>query len=205
MLPKVPGQDVFENFALDLLSFFHERLKVYLREAGRRHDLLDAVISVGAADLLAVARRVEALESFLSTEDGANLLSGTKRAANILAAGEKKGTAIAASVDPALFDQDEERALFDSLEEAERAAREAIGAEDYVRAMGFMAGLRQPIDAFFDAVLVNAPDEAVRANRLALLARIRAATGEVADFTRIAGQPKTQMAEATVISRSRNV
>lgn len=171
----------------DLLSFFHDRLKVYLRDSGARHDLIDAVITPESDDLLLIVRRVEALGAFLSTDDGTNLLAGTKRAANILAAEEKKGTTIASAVDPALFGSDEERALFDSLEEAEKFAADAIAAEDYEKAMGFMAQLRQPIDAFFDHVMVNVDDETVRANRLALLARIRAATGQVADFSKIAG------------------
>ncbi len=173
--------------ASDLLSFFHDRLKVYLRDEGARHDLIDAVISAESDDLLLIVRRVDALGKFLDTEDGTNLLAGTKRATNIITDAEKKGTAIAASVDPSLFATDEERALYDSLEEAEHFAAEAIAAEDYEKAMGFMAALRQPIDAFFDAVMVNVDDEAMRANRLALLSRIRAATGQVADFSKIAG------------------
>lgn len=171
----------------DLLAFLHDRLKVYLRDAGARHDLIDAVISPDTDNLLLIVRRVAALGNFLDTEDGTNLLAGTKRATNIITDAEKKGTAISATVEPSLFATDEERALFDSLEEAERFAAEAIAAEDYEQAMGFMAALRQPIDAFFDAVMVNVEDEPVRANRLALLSRIRAATGQVADFSRIAG------------------
>jgi len=171
----------------DLLAFFHDRLKVYLKDAGARHDLIDAVISPDSDDLLLVIRRVEALSAFLGSEDGTNLLAGTKRAANILAAEEKKGTVIGDTVDPALFETDEERALFDSLEEAEHFAAQAIAAEDYAKALAALAQLRQPVDAFFEAVLVNADKDAVRANRLALLARIRRATGQVADFSRIAG------------------
>jgi glycyl-tRNA synthetase beta chain len=173
--------------AADLLSFFHDRLKVYLRDEGARHDLIDGVISPESDDLLLIVRRVDALGKFLDTDDGANLLAGTKRATNIITDAEKKGTPIAASVDASLFSTDEERALFDSLEEAEHFAAEAIAAEDYEKAMGFMAALRQPIDAFFDAVMVNVDEEAVRANRLALLSRIRAATGQVADFSKISG------------------
>lgn len=184
-----PGFDVVSSVEtiVDLLSFFHDRLKVYLRDSGARHDLIDAVITPESDDLLLIVRRVEALGHFLATDDGTNLLAGTKRAANILAAEEKKGTSIADTVDAKLFETDEERALFDSLEEAEKFAAEAFVAEDYEKAMSFMAALRQPIDAFFDKVLVNAEDEKIRANRLALLSRFRAATGQVADFSKIAG------------------
>ncbi|WP_349366578.1 MAG: glycine--tRNA ligase subunit beta [Nitratireductor rhodophyticola] len=171
----------------DLLSFFHDRLKVYLRDQGARYDLIDAVIADDADDLLLIVRRVEALSEFLATTDGENLLAGAKRAANIVADAEKKGTAIAGTVDAKLFETDEERALFDSLEEAENFAAQAIAANDYVKALSFLARLRQPVDAFLDGVMVNADDEAVRANRLALLSRIRSATAQVADFSKITG------------------
>lgn len=173
--------------AADLLSFFHDRLKVYLRDQGARYDLIDAVISEDSDDLLLIVRRVEALSEFLATTDGENLLAGAKRAANIVADAEKKGTTIADTVDAGLFATDEERALFDSLEEQERFASEAIADNDYVKALSFLSALRQPVDAFLDGVMVNADDEAVRANRLALLARIRSATAQVADFSRITG------------------
>ncbi len=173
--------------SIDLLSFFHDRLKVYLRDQGARYDLIDAVISEDSDDLLLIVRRVEALSEFLATTDGENLLAGAKRAANIVADAEKKGTTIADTVDAGLFATDEERALFDSLEEQERFAGEAIAENDYVKALSFLSALRQPVDAFLDGVMVNADDEAVRANRLALLARIRSATAQVADFSRITG------------------
>ncbi|MGN6465753.1 MAG: DALR anticodon-binding domain-containing protein, partial [Rhizobiaceae bacterium] len=221
----------------DLLSFFHDRLKVYLRDQGARHDLIDAVLASGnhpssdlaslghllpqgekerrdgAAgapsplvgeggsarsaetgegyssndDLLLIVRRVEALGTFLDTEDGKNLLAGTKRAANILAAEEKKGTRVAASVDPSLFAQPAERTLFAAVNQAEKEAGEAIEGQDFSSAMRALSALRGPVDAFFEQVLVNVEDEAVRANRLALLARIREATGRVADFSKISG------------------
>ncbi|MDN2583681.1 glycine--tRNA ligase subunit beta [Aquibium sp. ELW1220] len=290
--------------ALDLLSFFHDRLKVYLRDKGARHDLIDAVLAGGGApisppvgemsgrteggasarplqtsenqaeltpqpsipydvdrlhsttppsalpgisptrgeigappaatsspaegrkpdrasagqaahhrdaagaqdeknqasersertavssnndDLLMIVRRVEALSDLLGTEDGKNLVAGTKRAANILAAEEKKGTRVAGRVDPALLSEPSEVALHAAVETAEREAAAAIAEEDFASAMRALAVLRAPIDAFFEAVMVNAEDEAVRANRLALLARIRGATGQVADFSKIAG------------------
>ncbi|WP_091517816.1 glycine--tRNA ligase subunit beta [Aerobium aerolatum] len=172
---------------VDLLSFFHDRLKVYLRDKGARHDLIDAVISAQDDDLLPVTSRVAALGIFLDSDDGKNLLAGTKRAANILAAEEKKGTAIAAEVDPALFRDATEGALLEAINHAETEAGPAVAAQDFAGAMQALSVLRAPVDAFFDAVLVNDDDLAVRANRLALLARIRNATGQVADFSKIAG------------------
>ncbi|MFC3217802.1 glycine--tRNA ligase subunit beta [Tianweitania populi] len=182
------GLDVNQN-SLDLLSFFHDRLKVYLRDRGARHDLIDAVLATDSAndDLLLIVRRVEALGTFLDTEDGKNLLAGTKRAANILAAEEKKGTRVAATVDAAKFTLPQEEALFAAVNQAEKDAAQAIQAQDFSAAMQALSQLRAPVDAFFDGVLVNDEDEGVRANRLALLQRIRAATGQVADFSRIAG------------------
>ncbi|TRC86986.1 glycine--tRNA ligase subunit beta [Mesorhizobium sp. WSM4303] len=171
----------------DLLAFFHDRLKVYLRDQGARHDLIDAVITPQSDDLLQIVRRVEALGSFLDTEDGKNLLAGTKRAANILAAEEKKKTAIAETVKPALFREDAEKSLFAAVNQAEKQAGEAIQNEDFSAAMLALSVLREPVDSFFERVLVNDEDQAVRANRLALLARIRTATDQVADFSRIAG------------------
>jgi glycyl-tRNA synthetase beta chain len=138
-------------------------------------------------DLTTIVRRVEALGAFLDTEEGKNLLAGTKRAANILAAEEKKGTAIAASVDPALLREQAEKSLFAAVNQAESQAGEAIQKEDFSAAMRALSALREPVDSFFEKVLVNDEDGAVRANRLALLARIRAATGQVADFSKIAG------------------
>lgn len=180
-LLKLTGGD------LDLLSFFHDRLKVYLRDKGARHDLIDAVITPESDDLLLVVSRVAALGIFLDTDDGKNLLAGTKRAANILAAEEKKGTEVADAVNPALFVETAEQNLFEAIERAEQEASAAILIQDFSDAMRALSVLRAPVDAFFEAVLVNADDEAVRANRLALLARIRSATGQVADFSRIAG------------------
>ena len=136
-------------------------------------------------DLLDITRRVGALSAFLATEDGRNLLAGTRRAANILAAEEKKGTRIATSVDPALLAQAEETALATAIDHAETDLAGALETADYASAMAALAMLRAPVDSFFDTVLVNAEDEAVRANRLALLARIRTATRKVADFGRI--------------------
>ena len=171
----------------DLLAFFHDRLKVYLRELGARHDLIDAVISPDADDLLTVTRRVEALGHFLDSEEGKNLLAGTKRGANILAAEEKKGTVVAAAIDEKLFREPAESALFASVNQAVDNAGKEIHREDFAAAMRALSVLREPVDTFFEKVLVNDEDASVRANRLALLARIRAATDQVADFSKIAG------------------
>ena len=138
-------------------------------------------------DLLDITSRVEALSTFLATDDGTNLLAGTRRAANILVAEEKKGTRIAAVVDPSLLSETEEKALASAIDRAEADLAGALTTADYAGAMAALAGLRAPVDAFFDKVLVNADDEAVRANRLALLSRIRTATRQVADFGKIVG------------------
>ncbi|QND52167.1 glycine--tRNA ligase subunit beta [Phyllobacterium sp. 628] len=171
----------------DLLGFFHERLKVHLRDLGARHDLIDAVLTEGADNLLLIARRVEALVVFLNAEDGKNLLAGTKRAANILAAEEKKGTAVAATVDAGLFQLDAEKKLYAAVNQAENDAAQAIQKQDFSGAMIALSVLREPVDSFFEEVLVNDENPEIRANRLALLARIRTATNTVADFSKIAG------------------
>lgn len=171
----------------DLLSFFHDRFKVHLKEEGARYDAIDAVLTPEADNLLLVARRLEALIVFINEVDGKNLLAGAKRAANILAAEEKKGTKVADRVDPALLREAEEKALFDAVTLASREVGEAIAREDFNGAMLALAKLRGPVDIFFDKVLVNDEDGNVRANRLALLDQIRAATGKVADFSKIAG------------------
>ena len=171
----------------DLLSFIADRLKVLLRDRGVRHDLIDAVYALGGQDdLVLLVKRVDALQAFLGTEDGANLLAGYKRAANILAAEEKKEKATIVPIpDPSLAELEEERALFAALASAEAATAPAIAAEDFGAAMGSLASLRAPIDAFFDKVTVNADDPVLRVNRLALLARIREVTGRVANFAKI--------------------
>jgi glycyl-tRNA synthetase beta chain len=184
-LPLIDQHD--PSISDDLRAFLQDRLKVYLRDNGVRHDLIDAVISPESCNLLTIVRRAEALGSLVDSEDGKNLLAGTKRAANILAAEEKKGTAVAASVDPSLFRTEEEKKLAGAVNQAEKEAGEAIGKEDFSAAMLALSALREPVDSFFERVLVNDEDLAVRANRLALLSRIRAATGQVADFSKIAG------------------
>ncbi|MBD8908096.1 glycine--tRNA ligase subunit beta [Methylorubrum zatmanii] len=175
----------------DLLAFFADRLKVYLRDQGARHDLIDAVFALpGQDDLLLVVRRVEALGEFLGSDDGKNLLAGYKRAANILRIEEKKdGRAYDAEPDAVLAasGQPEERALAEALAAARREASAAVAAEDFAGAMRALSRLRAPVDAFFEKVTVNADDPALRQNRLLLLNALRAATREVADFSRIEG------------------
>jgi len=180
---------------VDLLSFFHDRLKVMLRDQGARHDLVDAVLGESASandDLLLITRRVAALGRFLETEDGKNLLAGYKRAANILKAEEKKdGEGAFADAPELQLIADagliEEKALAVALAQATPKAQESVAAEDYEGAMAALAELRPAVDAFFDQVTVNDPDPALRANRLKLLNQLRQATRAVADFDRIAG------------------
>jgi glycyl-tRNA synthetase beta chain len=171
----------------DLLSFFDDRLKIQLREQGGRHDLADAVFELkDEDDLLLIVRRVEALGKFLDTDDGKNLLAGTKRAANILRIEEKKdGKAYDGAPDPALYSLDEEKKLAKAIDQVKAEASAAVAKEDFAGAMSAMAKLRPMVDAFFDKVKVNDDDPQVRENRLKLLNEIRAATRAVADFSRI--------------------
>jgi glycyl-tRNA synthetase beta chain len=174
----------------DLLAFFADRLKVYLRDKGARHDLIDAVFALpGQDDLLMIVRRVEALGKFLETEDGKNLLAGYRRAANILKAEEKKDGegAFAGAHDPQALTLPQEKALADALASAGAEAQERVAREDFEGAMRALAVLRAPVDAFFLDVTVNAEDKALRANRLRLLGELRQAVHAVADFSRIAG------------------
>ena len=175
-----------EPVLLDLLSFFHERLKVYLKDEGARHDAIDAVLTNDADDLLQVARRVEALISFINTDDGENLLAGSKRAFNILEAEIKKSTQIADNVDPELLIEAEEKTLYEAIGKTEKATQSHIDAGDFSGALLSLANLRQPVDAFFEKVLVNDENHAIRANRLALLMRIRSVMCKVADFSKLA-------------------
>jgi len=174
---------------VDLLSFFADRLKVQLREQGARHDLVDAVFALeGQDDLLMVVRRVEALGKFLDTDDGKNLLAGSKRAANILRIEEKKdGKTYDGAPNPALYSMAEEKTLAKAIDLAKAEASSAVAKEDFAAAMGAIAKLRPAVDAFFDKVKVNDDDPQVRENRLKLLNQIRAATRAVADFSRIEG------------------
>ena len=172
-----------------LLSFFADRLKVYLRDNGTRHDLIDAVFALGNQDdLLMIVRRVEALSAFLETDDGQNLLAGVKRASNILKIEEKKdGRSFTGMPETKLLLQGDEKDLNRAVSQSEANARRAVEAEDFVSAMGHIAKLRGPVDQFFDKVTVNADDPTFRENRLKLLNRIREATLAVADFSKIEG------------------
>lgn len=171
----------------DLLAFFADRLKVQLREQGARHDLVDAVFALGGQDdLLMIVRRVEALGKFLDSDDGKNLLAGTKRASNILSIEEKKDKrTFDGAPDAALYSLDEEKALAKAIGEVKAEASAAVAREDFAAAMSAMAKLRPPVDAFFDKVRVNDDDAKVRENRLKLLNEIRSATRAVADFSKI--------------------
>ena len=173
----------------NLLSFFHDRLKVYLRDQGVRHDVIDACIAMeGNDDLALLVKRAVALEAFLKTEDGTNLLQGFKRANNILSKEEDKdGVEYSYGGDVKFAETDEERALFAALTAEGPAIETALNAEDFAGAMSGMAGLRAPIDAFFEAVQVNSDNQTVRRNCLNLLSDIRKLVGSVADLTRVEG------------------
>ncbi|WP_422006394.1 glycine--tRNA ligase subunit beta [Pyruvatibacter mobilis] len=176
----------------DLLSFFADRLKVYLRDRGARHDLVDAVFAMeGQDDLLLIVQRVNALSDFLATDDGANLLAGYKRAANILRIEEKKdGAPVAGTANTELFSEKAESDLYAAIDAATGIAREAVAKEDFAGAMAALAKLRGPVDLFLDTetgVRVNDDDPKIRANRLKLLAQIRDALHTVADFSKVEG------------------
>ncbi len=172
---------------IDLLAFFADRLKVQLREQGARYDLVDAVFALESQDdLLTVVRRVEALGRFLDTDDGKNLLAGTKRAANILRIEEKKdGKAYDGMPDVSLYRLVEEKALAKAIGQVKAEASTALAKEDFAGGMSAIAKLRPVVDAFFDRVKVNDDDSKVRENRLKLLNEIRDATRAVADFSKI--------------------
>ena len=175
------------RFSADLLSFFADRLKIQLRDQGARYDLVDAVFALGGQDdLLMIVRRIEALGKFLDTDDGKNLLAGTKRAGNILSIEEKKDKrTFDGAPEPARYKLDEEKALAKAIDQVKRDAGAAVAREDFASAMSAMAKLRPAVDAFFDKVKVNDDDPKVRENRLKLLNEIRAATRAVADFSKI--------------------
>ena len=179
-----PGADV-----ADLMSFIYDRLKVYLRDQGIRHDVIDACLAMpGADDLALLVARARALNDVLATEDGENLVQGFKRASNILSQAEAAdGVEYSFGADVKFAEMDEEKALFAALKTAEGAISPAIEAEDFAGAMGAMAQLRGPVDVFFDAVQVNAESEILRRNRLNLLSQIRTICSQVADLTKLTG------------------
>ncbi|WP_291838812.1 glycine--tRNA ligase subunit beta [Brevundimonas sp.] len=183
------GADVGEQEdEYGVLAFFADRLKVLLRDQGKRHDLVDAVFALGDDDLVRIVRRVEALDAFLATDDGANLLAGYKRASNILKAEEKKGPVPTGMVSTGLPNQPEpETALAFAAAAAATAVDAALETEDFAAAMKALASLRAPVDAFFTDVMVNSDVAEERDNRLKLLGQVRAVMGRVADFGQIAG------------------
>ena len=192
--PYVPNaaKPYARNIAADLFAFFIDRLKVYLRDKGARHDLIDAAIGAGEADdLLMIVRRVEALGSFLETDEGKTLLAGYKRAVNIIRAEEKKekdgGASFNETHAPNLRSEREEHVLSAAIDRAAASARDHVAEEDFAGAMHALAKLREPVDAFFVAVTVNDPDPLRRLNRLRLLNELRAAMHVVADFGKVAG------------------
>jgi glycyl-tRNA synthetase beta chain len=180
-LNAVPGVS-----ANDLMPFFADRLKVTLRDQGKRFDLVDAVFALNDDDLVRIVARVEALDGFLTTEDGKNLLAGYRRAVNILKAEEKKGP-LPTGAPSSVAEPAEEAALFDALQALEPKLDAALAAEDFTGAMTALAALREPVDAFFTAVLVNSEVPAERENRLRLLQQVQTAMGKVADFSLVTG------------------
>jgi len=190
-LPDPNDEEDFTNLDVpfNLLAFLHDRLKVYLRDQGIRHDVIDACLAMpGNDDLTLLVKRAEALSAVLKTEDGANLLAGFKRANNILTqAEEKDGVEYSYGADLKFAETDAERALFAALDQAEATITPALQSEDFATAMAAMAALRAPIDAFFTDVQVNSDNPIVRRNRLNLLHRIRSVCGQVVDLTRLEG------------------
>jgi glycyl-tRNA synthetase beta chain len=189
---KIEEGELIESgrvFSNSLLDFFADRLKVALREKGVRHDLISAVFALGDEDdLVRLLARVDALGKFLESEDGANLLVAYRRASNIVRIEEKKDkTGYDSGVDRDQLVQDEERVLHGALAAAIGVGEQALKNEDFKGAMAALAGLRKPVDDFFDKVTVNCEEPALRANRLRLLSEIRTTLGRVADFSQIEG------------------
>ena len=173
----------------DLLSFFHDRLKVYLRDQGIRHDIIDAcLVGVGNDDLLQVTRRAQALAAGLQTDDGENLRQAFLRANNILAQAEAKdGVEYSYGADPKFAENDIERAVFTALDHAEPLIAKAIHSQDFISSMAYMAALREPLDAFFTGLQINSDNAIIRRNRLNLLHRIRSTCGQLADLSKVVG------------------
>jgi glycyl-tRNA synthetase beta chain len=186
---KVSFQGGVDNIDADLLAFFADRLKVHLREKGVRHDLIDAVFALGGEDdLVRLLGRVEVLGAFLESDDGANLLTAYRRAANIVRIEEKKDdTRYGGAHRAELLEASEEKELAESLEASASGVRHALSGEDFTGAMAALAGLRRPVDDFFDRVTVNTDEANLRENRLRLLGAIGATMNQVADFSRIEG------------------
>jgi glycyl-tRNA synthetase beta chain len=189
---KPKGEVLFQfrpyaEVADEIVAFFADRLEVWLRDRGQRHDLVAAVFALGDDDLVRVVARVTALDAFLKTEDGANLLAGYKRAVNILKAEEKKGALPTGEPTQMGGAPAEEQALVAAVDALDGVLDGLIEGEDFAGAMAELAKLRGPVDAFFDKVLVNSDNPAERDNRLRLLAKVRDAMGRVADFSQVTG------------------
>jgi glycyl-tRNA synthetase beta chain len=180
---------MWEEMPTALLSFFHDRLKVYLKDEGISHDVIDASLAMpGNDDLLLLVNRAKALAAFLKTDDGVNLIQGFKRANNILSQAEDKdGVEYSFGAEVKFADTDEEKALFTALDAADAKIAPAMAAEDFGAAMSAMADLRAPIDAFFNTVQINADSALLRRNRLNLLHRIRTICLSVADLRKLEG------------------
>jgi len=185
----VNGERVsYEDGEANLLAFFADRLKVHLKSEGVRHDLIDAVFSLGEDDFVRLMARVDALSAFVATDDGVNLLAAHKRATNILRIEEKKdGKSYAGMPDESAFVEDAERTLLAALNKAGASSRALVGEEKFADAMAALATLRGPLDAFFEDVMVNVEDQKVRQNRLMLLSQIQSVMGDIADFSKIEG------------------
>ena len=186
---QLSGQESADETATALLDFFADRLKVHLREQGVKHDRVTAVFSLGQQDdLVRLMAQVAALSAFLETDDGANLLTAYRRAANIVAAEEKKdGQRQSGAADPALFAETAEGALASALAKSAAEMKASLAAESFDSAMGLLASLRGPTDAFFEQVTVNANNANLRINRLKLLGQMTATMSQVADFSVIEG------------------
>lgn len=183
-----------EAIGKSLLAFFHDRLIVQLKDSGIRHDVIKAVVANGDDDLVRIVNRAKAVQAFLDTDDGRNLLAGYKRAANILSIEEKKDKTAykAADLNPGALKEKEEKDLAALLDKKSAEIKSALDKENFAEAMKSLATLRQPVDLFFDKVMVNCDDKDLRAARLRLLSRIRGGMDAVADFGKIEGESKEQ-------------
>jgi glycyl-tRNA synthetase beta chain len=177
----------YDEVVGEVVAFFADRLEVWLRDRGQRHDLVAAIFALGDDDLVRVVARVNALDAFLKTEDGVNLLAGYKRAVNILKAEEKKEPLPAGAPVRMAASSPEEMALISAVGDLETKLDAALDAENFAGAMRELSKLRGPVDAFFDKVLVNSDVSDERDNRLRLLAKVRDAMGQVADFAQVTG------------------
>lgn len=174
-----------EHIISDLLFFFHERLKIYLKEEGARHDAIEAVLSKNSDDFLSIVRHVEALIAFINRNDGSRFLAAVKRTVNILENEFQKDTIIENKINPELFIETEEKQLYQSIIEIESKVRNHIDAVNFPYALDMLAPLGKFIDTFFEKVLVNDKDANIRSNRLSILKRIHILTQTVADFSKL--------------------